>query len=374
MNALVFGAFAILAAWRLFAGALSVRSVLQAAVLVAVAGLGYAYAARGRLSRAWGILAFLVSWYWIPAAGVVALWTLARMKRGEHEGRVRGAAPRAASTPPPNSEGTRMPGMKIEGGLGAESLALLLQAGAEYEAAGASIEYGVTFTSPFGDHIVPLLVTPREAERAVYVDANPWTAATEERCLRWLGLLRNSDREDLEVEIRGAHEVPERLRYYSALRPRVLFEVAAIPQVKWVEEPGFAEENETLLRRLAIEWVDVQLGEGIAGLEELDRLVVGVLREDDRGHILPWTVFMLGSFFGEALVSLYGGRWKVQGERVGDVTVEIEAEGGGAVLQANVFGKVMKLFDNGMEDSTAWMARGIGERLDESRSRVPRGE
>ena len=33
---------------------------------------------------------------------------------------------------------------------------------------------------------------------------------------------------------------------------------------------------------------------------------------------------------------------------------------------ANVFGKVMKLFENGMEDSTAWMARGIGERLREA--------
>jgi hypothetical protein len=263
--------------------------------------------------------------------------------------------------------------MKIEGGLGPESLALLLQAGTEYEAAGASIEYGVAFTSPFGDHIVPLLVIPRKAERAVYADANPWTTSTEERCLRWLGLLRNSDREDLEVEIRGAHDVPQRLRYYSALRPRVLFEVAAIPQVKWVETPGFAQENAGLLRRLAIEWVDVELREGIAGLERLDDLVVDVLREDGRGYLLPWTVFMLGSFFGEALVSLYGARWKVQGERVGDVTVEIEAAGG-AVLEANVFGKVMKLFENGMEDSTAWMARGIGERLDESRSRAPRGE
>ncbi len=329
-------------------------------MLVAVAGLGYAYASRGRLARAWGILAFLVSWYWIPAAGLVGLWTLARLKRSEHERRTEDVAPRAP--PPPTGAGRPMAGMRIEGGLGPASLALLLEAGAEYEAAGASAEYGVSFTSPFGDHIVPLLVTSRDAERAVYADANPWTTATEERCLRWLGLLRNSDREDLEVEIRGAHEVPGRLRYYSALRPRVLFEVAAIPQVKWVEEPGFAQENGALLRRLAIEWVDVDLDEGIAGLEKLDRLVVEILREGGQGHLLPWTVFMLGSFFGEALVSFYGGRWKVQGERVGDVTVEIEATGG-AVLEANVFGKVMKLFDNGGEDSTAFMARSIGERL-----------
>jgi len=365
MNVLVFGGFAVLAAWRLFGGALSARIVLQAALLMAVAVLGYAYASRGRLSRAWGILAFLASWYWIPAAGLVMLWTLARLKRGDHGRRSEGAAPNAGNAAPPRSGGTGMPAMRIEGGLGPESLALLLAAGAEYEAAGASIEYGVSFTSPFGDHIVPLLVIPREAERAVYADANSWTTATEERFLRWLGLLRNSDREDLEVEIRGAGEVPERLRYYCALRARVLFEAAAIPQVKWVDEAGFSRENAALLRRLAIEWVDTELGEGIAGLEGLDRLVVDVLREDGRGHVLPWTILMLGSFFGEALVALYGGRWKVRGERVGEVTVEIEAAGG-AILEANVFGKVMKLFENGMEDSTAWMARGIGERLREA--------
>lgn len=369
MNVFVFGGFMVLAAWRLFSDALTARSVMQAVVVAGVAAFGYAYASRGRLSRAWGILAFLVSWYWIPVAGLVCLWTLARLKQGDHEKRAGGSAPDKVRTAPPTSEAAGMPGMKIEGGLGPESFALLLRAGAEYEAAGASIEYGVSFTSPFGKHIVPLLVTTSEADLAIYVDASAWTTSTEERCLRWLGLLRNADREDLDVEIRGAQEVPERLRYYSALRPRVLFEVAAIPQCKWVDEAGFAQENAALLRRLAIEWLDVELGEGIAGLEELDRLVVEILREDGRGHLLPWTVFMLGSFFGEALVSLYGGRWKVQGERVGDVTVEIEGAGG-AILEANVFGRVMKLFENGMEDSTALMGRGISEGLREANPRT----
>ncbi len=241
MNLLVFGVFVAVALSRLWTSDLTWGSGARVAVLVAVALLGYRYASSRRLSRTWGILAFLVSWYWIPPVGLVGLLTLGRLRGGhdrKSEDKPTAPAPAVGGTAP---GGVGMTRVALEGGYGPESLALLLEVASEYQ--DAETEYGVGIRSPFGEHIVPLMVRTVKREFGIYADANPWTTASEERCLRWLGLLRTSELEDLEVEIRGEHGVHERLRYYSGLRRRVLFEVAAIPQVKWVDAEGFASEN-----------------------------------------------------------------------------------------------------------------------------------
>lgn len=350
MNGLVFFGLAALAVSRLFTAGLSARTAGHVTALLLIAWLGFRYAASGRLSRAWGILAFLVGWFWLPIAGLLGLVTLGVLRRPENRS-MPGEKKAPSDAPPPGGAvQTTLP--RMEGGFGPESFALLLRVAEEYD---RETEFGVSFASPHGEHIIPLLVQDDEGELAIYADAGPWTTATEERFLRWLGLLRTSNREDVRVEVRSEHEVPERLRFYGGQSPRVLLEVAAVPQVKWVDDPHFGTENAALLRRLAIEYFDLEIPEGIAGLEVLDELVVSRLRPD--GHMLPWTVLMLGSFFGETLIALYGGEWRIEGKQTGDVTVEIRH--GDRVSRANVFGKVMKLFENGIEDSTAAMARAL---------------
>jgi hypothetical protein len=361
VNILLFLAFTAAALCRFLSSPITSRSAGHMVALLLIAVLGFHYARTDRVFRAWGIVAFLIGWFWMPIVGLIGLWSVARMSRRKREPK----APPGMTPPssPPESVRPTTAARTGDRGYGPESFALLLRVAEEYK--DHETEFGVAFASPQGEHIIPLLVQLRERELAVYVDANPWTPAAEERALRWLGLLRTSNREDLDVVIRGEHPVPERLSFYCGQSPRVLLEVAAVPQVKWVEDPDFGAENAALLRRLAIEYFDLELGEGVAGLEQLDKLIVDVLRPD--GHVLPWTVLMLGSFFGESLRHLYGGLWKVGGPKTADVAIEIPGKDG-ALMEANVFGKVQKLLSNGMEDSTAWMARAIGERLADSSS------
>jgi hypothetical protein len=243
-------------------------------------------------------------------------------------------------------------------GYGPESFALLLKVSEEYE--GHETTFGEPFASPYGEGAIPILVHLPECELAVYVDANPWTVATEERFLRWLGLLRTSNREELDVDVRGSAEVSERLKFYCTQSPRVLFELAAVPQVKWVDDPDFGPNNVAVLRRLLTEYFDWDVPDDVSGLEVLDNLVATEFLKD--GHVLPWTVLMFGSFFGEVLMSLYGGQWKIHGRTTADVTVEIPWAGG-SVMEANVFGRVVGLLENGIEDSMSSMTRTIRERI-----------
>jgi hypothetical protein len=161
--------------------------------------------------------------------------------------------------------------------------------------------------------------------------------------------------------------VPERLRlrFYSGRSPRVAFELLGLLHIRLFEQADFGRENAATLGRLAKEYLDVGLGDGIDGLEALDQVVVELLRPS--GPILASTVLLLGSYFGEALIAAYGGRWSVRGPTTGGVSVEIVSPAG--TMNADVFGKVQKLYANGMEDSTAWMARSIGKRLGADSSR-----
>jgi hypothetical protein len=223
------------------------------------------------------------------------------------------------------------------------------------EFAGTPPRLEAPFHSVYGEGVVPLLVGDADARRGIYVDVAPWTAAAKEECLRWLGLLRTSDLDDLLVEIRSDARVPPDVAFFSGRSARIDFELVGLLQVRLFGDPAFAPANAANLRRLSAEYLDLPLRDGHAGLEDLDRLVVEVLRPD--GHILPSTILLLGCFFGEALGRMHGGRWNVAGPTSDQVTVEVATPGG--VLAANVFGKVTKLFHNGIEDSTYAMALAI---------------
>jgi hypothetical protein len=215
------------------------------------------------------------------------------------------------------------------------------------------------FASVYGNGVVPVLLETEGREKGIYTKGGPWNWPAKERCLRWLGLLRASDREDLEVEIRSEAEVPELVTFYAGNTPRAVFELVGLLQFRWAV-PEFARENAATIRRLATQYLGLELGQGEAGLEALDRLVVETLRADD--HVLPSSVILLGSLFGETLIERHGGNWLTRGEDIEEVVVELRSAAG--VIEANVFGKVLKLFRNGMEDSTLWMARSIAERLE----------
>jgi hypothetical protein len=233
----------------------------------------------------------------------------------------------------------------------------------------ASTEYGhqlvrlaAEFHSIYGEGMIPILVKENGGEKGIYVEAGPWEAQKQENALRWLGLLRTSEREDLEVEFRSDVEIPRLLTFYANRTPRVLFELVGFLNHRWVQRPNFAELNVQTLKRLLHEYMAVDLPEGISGLEKLDAFVVDELRgSDPESHMLLSTTILLGSFFGEVLRKQSRGRWLVDGETIEDVVLEVSSEVG--TCKANVFLKVRKLFSNGIEDSTAWMARIILERM-----------
>jgi hypothetical protein len=238
-------------------------------------------------------------------------------------------------------------------------LALKLATG---EFAGKRYRLDAPFHSVYGEGVVPVLVDDDGGRCGIYVDVAPWTPTAQEECLRWLALLRTSELEDLPVEVRSDAPVPPELAFFSGRAARIVFELVGLLQVRLFRDPGFAAANAANLKRLSAEYLGFDLRDDRDGLDDLDRLVVEVLRPE--GHILHSTVLMLGCFFGEALVRHLGGRWNVAGPTAEDVTVEVPTSG--AVVAANVFGKVVKLFHNGLEDSTRAMALAIEARREAS--------
>ena len=95
----------------------------------------------------------------------------------------------------------------------------------------------------------------------------------------------------------------------------------------------------------------------------IDPLVFSALAVLSLARLLtPAASVLMGSFFGETLIERHGGIWLSRGEDVEEVVVELRSTAG--VIEANVFGKVLKLFRNGIEDSTLWMGRSIAEGLE----------
>ena len=201
-----------------------------------------------------------------------------------------------------------------------------------------------------------MLVRSGGAEKAIYVEGGLWTQPRQEVALKWLGLLRTSDREDLDVEFRSEDTVPPVLPFYARRSARVTFELVGLLNYCWVETEDFAEKNTATLKRLLHEYLDVEFGEGLGGLENLDHFVVHTLRGDAKD---PWTLnstfVLLGSFFGDVLQKLIGGRWLVTGRgTLEEVIFEATSEVGRA--KVNVFKRVLRLYDNGIQDGTAPLA------------------
>ena len=222
------------------------------------------------------------------------------------------------------------------------------------ELAGQAVRLHVPFYSVYGEGVVPLLVGGEDT-RGFYVDVAPWTAAAREECARWLALLRTSDREDLRIEIRSDGPVPEDLAFVARRSPRTEFELLGLLHVRLPADAAFAAGNAATLRRLAAEYLDRDLRHGLAGLVDLDRLVLEVLRAD--GHVLPSTLLLLGSMLGDTLVRGLGARWDLR--EVASNRVAVVRDSAAGPLTVDVFGKVARLIKNGIEDSTFAMARSL---------------
>ncbi len=109
---------------------------------------------------------------------------------------------------------------------------------------------GVPFSSPYGEGTIPILLDDSGTELGLYVEAGPWDRYKEERCRQWLALLRSSDRDDLAIEIRSDVPVPDAVSFYARRTPRVLFELAGLANVTWLEARPYAELPDYLA------WVD----------------------------------------------------------------------------------------------------------------------
>jgi outer membrane protein assembly factor BamB len=147
--------------------------------------------------------------------------------------------------------------------------------------------------------------------------------------------------------------------------PRAKFELEAAKKTKSEQEKDFATTNADTARALVFKHCGRRIGKGLEGLTSLDECITTDLRAEERGIRLqvepaPATIFLFGCLVGEILIELFGGRWVMIGE--GDVAVDIPL-GKGGIAQANVLGKVLKLFQNGLEDSTRFLADGIADQI-----------
>jgi len=364
---ILFGALALLALSRLAHPSATARTIGVAVVLMAIAAEGYRYARRHPIGRALGSVAFLIGWVSSPLLALIALVVAERLTKprttATHDAAVVPAPPRihgAQDSPGPAvvpvaaaSDGNEVTSSDLTG-FARHFLTL--------KAAAAAGEYTKGFDSPFvspyGDGVIPLLVEEQGREVAVYVEAGPWDSAKVEDFLKWLALLRSSDRNELDVRVESDAPVPATARFYAGRSPAIEFELMALLQLRWVPYERFGPDNAQTLARLAQEYLGRELTPDLEGLQALDALIVEDL--GSAGHpVLPATHLLAGSFFGEVLIALYGGEWVVQGDHASDISVRVTSPRGDA--DANVFGKIAKLVRNGIEDSTAAMAESIGE-------------
>jgi len=73
------------------------------------------------------------------------------------------------------------------------------------------------------------------------------------------------------------------------------------------------------------------------------------------------TLFLFGCYFGEVLRRHLGGQWFTPAQHpAGFALLALNL---GHELHANPIGKVFKLFDNGQEDSVAWLYKVLAEEM-----------
>lgn len=153
--------------------------------------------------------------------------------------------------------------------------------------------------------------------------------------------------------------------FWTSYSPRAQLELDAVKRTKTEQEKDFARKNALLARELVLKHCGREIGDGLDGLKTLDECLTMDLKAEERGRPLrvepaPATVFLFGCLAGEILIGLFGGTWVVIGD--GDVAIDI-ALPDGSVVQANVLGKVLKRFRNGLEDSVHQLAEGIAEQI-----------
>ncbi len=348
LAAVVFGGLSLVALSRLLSAAASARTLGQVVVLLLIALLGYRYGKADRFLRIAGIIAFVVAWFWMPIVPLLALcgtciWASKRKPI---------AQPAAKSEPTQPALKQKLLPLDMVNA----TMALQL-AGGEFD--GKVRNMAVAFGSIYGEHSIPLLVELEGREHAVYVETGAWDNAAKTRWYKWVAALRTSEREELPVLIRSPTDIPDDVSTYAENSPRNAFELTGMMNVKWTDTPHFTELNAATLRRLAHEYFGIDLGQGLDALERVDQFVIE--RLGPSGRVLPSTLLLIGSFFGEALIAELGGEWKVRGRSASDVMVEIAKNG--KTVEGNVFGKAAKLLRNAREDSLAAMAKSMLDQL-----------
>jgi hypothetical protein len=151
-------------------------------LLLAIAGWGYLYAARGLMSRAVGMLAFVTGWFSYPVAGLLALWVVAFYAR------------RSRNAPAPE--------LSAKAGIARLALRTAL------ETPGRIRGFRLPFESRFGPGEIPLLMVDGSAEIGFYLEPGDWDDRARSRFFEWIARLRGSERASLRVEVRGAKPVP----------------------------------------------------------------------------------------------------------------------------------------------------------------------
>jgi hypothetical protein len=194
LDAFVFGALAAVVV--LLPGP---RRGFDILLLLAIAGWGYLYAARGLLSRAVGVLAFVTGWFSYPVAGLLALWLVAFYVR------------RSRSAPAPETN--------AKAGLARLALRTAL------DTPGRIRGFRSPFESRLGSGEIPLLMVDVSGEIGFYLEPGDWDERARSRFFEWIARLRGSERATLRVEVRGAKSVPADIQEACRSSPERLQEL-----------------------------------------------------------------------------------------------------------------------------------------------------
>jgi len=167
----------------------------------------------------------------------------------------------------------------------------------------------------------------------------------------------------------AAREPPSALQYVTGRHPRETFTVEAMNEVQNGPPfgPASAPEYTTVGRDLLATQFDVEVDlEDLDSLERLDDVVLTELRtvEDherpQEGYVPHEALLTIGTLAGEVMRRAFerdhdaSVRWS-DGTDVSSTGVALTVEVGEEEVTVNPVGKAFKLFENGSEDSLAFM-------------------
>ncbi len=99
------------------------------------------------------------------------------------------------------------------------------------------------------------------------------------------------------------------------------------------------------------------------GLKEIEGVYLANRSDPEEDEVAYYTAIVeLGAFAGEVMRGLRGGGWNATDEEIGTIPVVYDC----GPMSVNFLGKAIKYFENGQEDSLAYMVTSVCDHLDQT--------